>query len=218
MQLDMIDSKIENHLKTLELTPSASWEDIQSSYRELIKVWHPDRYTHDEKLKARAEVKTKLLIEAFHSLKPHYRKTELIGKSLINLSKLIVNQKKDVNINVNYTKSSKQYVVNQNLSIKKVSTENCMHFLEKKHEAETKFARYMGFVAACSFFGLIGAIGFPDSDLVQQKNKQFNFTPVQITAENSLNKYELELIKNNLNEKTSKVKKLQVLTNKKNSK
>lgn len=215
MQFDMTDSKLENHLKTLELSSTASWDEIQSSYRDLIKVWHPDRYSHDEKLKERAERKTKLIIEAFHSLKPYYKRTEVIGKSLRNLSKLIINQKKDLNVSGYYARSPKQYVVNQNLSISKVSSDNVMHFLEKRHNVETKFARYMGFVAACSFFGLIGAIGFPDADLVQQ-NKQFNVP--QVTAENSLNKEDLELIKNSLNEKTFKVKKFQVLANKKNTK
>src|ERR1039458_9183363 len=36
--------------RVLELEPGATSEDVKRSYRELVKVWHPDRFAHDPKL------------------------------------------------------------------------------------------------------------------------------------------------------------------------
>lgn len=46
-------------LKLLDLDASADWEDIQQSYRDMVKVWHPDRYQHDARLSEKALERTK---------------------------------------------------------------------------------------------------------------------------------------------------------------
>ena len=43
--------------RILDLEPGASLEDVERSYRELVKVWHPDRFRRDPKLRAKAEEK-----------------------------------------------------------------------------------------------------------------------------------------------------------------
>lgn len=48
-------------LKVLELDNTATFADCKTAYRELIRIWHPDRYGHDLKLKKRAEERTKVL-------------------------------------------------------------------------------------------------------------------------------------------------------------
>ncbi len=68
------------YLTQLELPPSASWDDVQKAYRDLIRVWHPDRFPTDEKLRSRAEQKAKDLNEAIRYLRRHYRKTMLIRR------------------------------------------------------------------------------------------------------------------------------------------
>lgn len=58
-------------LRVLELDVSASASDIKSAYRELVKVWHPDRFQGDQKLEERAERRLKELNEAYDWLIAH---------------------------------------------------------------------------------------------------------------------------------------------------
>src|SRR5580658_6744599 len=44
-------------LRTLGLERGASRNEIHDTYRDLVKVWHPDRFSYDGKLRGRAEEK-----------------------------------------------------------------------------------------------------------------------------------------------------------------
>ncbi len=55
-------------LRTLGLEHGASWNEIRDTYRDLVKVWHPDRFSHDRKLRSRAEEKLKEVNAAFQQL------------------------------------------------------------------------------------------------------------------------------------------------------
>lgn len=55
-------------LETLGLTPSATPEQIRQAYRDLVKVWHPDRFGADARLRAKAEEKLKSINAAFNLL------------------------------------------------------------------------------------------------------------------------------------------------------
>lgn len=57
------------NLLELELTSDANWEQIESSYRNLIKKWHPDRFLTNPTKRELAEEKTKNLNIAFDNLK-----------------------------------------------------------------------------------------------------------------------------------------------------
>lgn len=46
---------LKEHLEVLGLRLGATWTDARRSYRELAKVWHPDRFVGDPELQARAE-------------------------------------------------------------------------------------------------------------------------------------------------------------------
>jgi curved DNA-binding protein CbpA len=52
----------------LECELGCSEEDVKSSYRQLVRVWHPDRFETDQKLKQKATEKMKLLNEAYQLL------------------------------------------------------------------------------------------------------------------------------------------------------
>ena len=62
-------------LYILELNSDATPEQIKAAYRELAKVWHPDRFTHDPKLQHRAQEKTKQLNLAYEWLSQHPNNT-----------------------------------------------------------------------------------------------------------------------------------------------
>jgi len=52
----------------LEVKPGASLEEVKSAYRELVKVWHPDRFSHDPKLRDKAADKLKKINLAYERI------------------------------------------------------------------------------------------------------------------------------------------------------
>lgn len=52
----------------LELTPGASQDEIKQAYRQLVKIWHPDRFVLESQ-KQEAEEKIKLINAAYERLK-----------------------------------------------------------------------------------------------------------------------------------------------------
>jgi hypothetical protein len=56
-------------LRTLGLEHGASRNEIRDAYRDLVKVWHPDRFPNDLKLRKKAEEKLKEVNAAFEHLK-----------------------------------------------------------------------------------------------------------------------------------------------------
>lgn len=64
----MAKEDLDKYYKLLEVKPETSWEEIKRTYRDLIKVWHPDRFANDTRLKKLAEEKTKEINFAFKKL------------------------------------------------------------------------------------------------------------------------------------------------------
>lgn len=54
--------------RLLELDPSASDEEVKRAYRDLTKVWHPDRFAQDPALRHRAEEKLKTIHAAYDTV------------------------------------------------------------------------------------------------------------------------------------------------------
>ncbi len=52
----------------LGVHPGASQDEVKEAYRELIKVWHPDRFAHDAKLQQKAQLKLQEINQAFEEL------------------------------------------------------------------------------------------------------------------------------------------------------
>jgi TPR repeat protein len=63
----MTDEIVECY-RLLELQPGASPDAVRDAYRDLLKVWHPDRFPDDPKFKERANEKTKTLNEAYKNI------------------------------------------------------------------------------------------------------------------------------------------------------
>ncbi len=54
----------------LDLAPGAMAEDIKAAYVDLVKVWHPDRFQHEnDRLRQRAERQLKRINEAYGRLR-----------------------------------------------------------------------------------------------------------------------------------------------------
>ena len=55
-------------LETLGLAPGAAAQEIKAAYRDLAKVWHPDRFTHEPRLQQKAQEKLKEINDAYQQL------------------------------------------------------------------------------------------------------------------------------------------------------
>jgi curved DNA-binding protein CbpA len=58
-----------HYFNLLELPPDASLHDVKQAYKDLVSVWHPDRFTHNPRLKEKAENKLKDINAAYEILK-----------------------------------------------------------------------------------------------------------------------------------------------------
>jgi curved DNA-binding protein CbpA len=57
--------------RVLGLEPGASLEEVKSAYRDLVNVWHPDRFGHNERLRSKAEEQLKEINLAYDYLLAH---------------------------------------------------------------------------------------------------------------------------------------------------
>jgi hypothetical protein len=60
-----------SHLETLGLEPGASRDDVKKAYRDLSKVWHPDRFIGDPALQRKAEEQLKAINDAYRHLESY---------------------------------------------------------------------------------------------------------------------------------------------------
>ena len=52
----------------LDLTPPVAMADLKEAYKDLVQVWHPDRFAHNPRLRLRAEEKIKAINLAYETL------------------------------------------------------------------------------------------------------------------------------------------------------
>jgi hypothetical protein len=62
----------------LDLPPGYSQADLKQAYKDLVQVWHPDRFAHNARLKEKAEAKLKQINLAY----------EVLDRALIMRAKL----------------------------------------------------------------------------------------------------------------------------------
>jgi len=59
------------NLTVLELKPGATWQDVKTSYRFLVQIWHPDRFSAGSKTQSQAGERLKAINEAYDWLCEH---------------------------------------------------------------------------------------------------------------------------------------------------
>lgn len=65
----MTSREYEACCKVLGVRAGASDTEIKAAYRDLVKVWHPDRFPNDPRLRAKAQAELKRINEAFEFLR-----------------------------------------------------------------------------------------------------------------------------------------------------
>ncbi|HEY6223163.1 MAG TPA: J domain-containing protein, partial [Gemmatimonadales bacterium] len=53
----------------LGLAPGATPDEVKTAYRDLVKVWHPDRFPDSERLREKAQRQLQLYNEAYELLR-----------------------------------------------------------------------------------------------------------------------------------------------------
>lgn len=57
--------------RILEIEPGASSDAVKTAYRELVQVWHPDRFHHSPTLERKAQERLKAINSAYDRLRSH---------------------------------------------------------------------------------------------------------------------------------------------------
>lgn len=60
----------------LELERNASLDEARQAYKDVVNVWHPDRFSNNPRLKRKAEEKLKEINAAFEAVKSHLSSTK----------------------------------------------------------------------------------------------------------------------------------------------
>lgn len=61
--------RLDDAYRLLELDPGTSDEEVKRACRDLTKVWHPDRFGNDPRLRQKAEEKLKGILEAYETIR-----------------------------------------------------------------------------------------------------------------------------------------------------
>ena len=67
--------KISRCIEILGLKAGASQDEVNQAYRDLVNVWHPDRFVGNPRLQKKAEEKIKEINAAYEYIKSFYCKT-----------------------------------------------------------------------------------------------------------------------------------------------
>jgi len=63
--------EMDKYYQILGLNPGASEEEIKQAYRDLVKVWHPDRFVDNPRLQEKANKKLRDINDAYEKLKSY---------------------------------------------------------------------------------------------------------------------------------------------------
>lgn len=61
-------NRLDHFYAVLEIEPGVSVNDLRQAYRDLVKVWHPDRFAQEPRLQHRAQEKLKEINRAYEML------------------------------------------------------------------------------------------------------------------------------------------------------
>ncbi len=62
---------LHRYYEILELKPGASPEEVKQAYKDLVSVWHPDRFSHNPRLQQKAQEKLKEINRAYEAIESY---------------------------------------------------------------------------------------------------------------------------------------------------
>ncbi len=81
-------SDLKHCYEILEIGPESTYEEARMAFRDMVSIWHPDKFIHNPRLKEKAEEKIKLINAAWDELQANFHRkrdnaVELSGKELV---------------------------------------------------------------------------------------------------------------------------------------
>ena len=73
---------IRRSLEILELHHTATEGEVRQAYKDIVNVWHPDRFCNNPRLKEKAEKKLKEVNEAYETIKHFFRNNDHNGSKI----------------------------------------------------------------------------------------------------------------------------------------
>jgi curved DNA-binding protein CbpA len=64
----IVINDLQDCYRILDVEPGATREEVKRAYRELVRVWHPDRFAHDPALQRKAQEKLKQINLAYEQI------------------------------------------------------------------------------------------------------------------------------------------------------
>jgi hypothetical protein len=64
---------LNRYYEILDLKPGASPEEVKQAYKDLVSVWHPDRFSHNPRLQQKAQEKLKEINQAYEEIEAYRR-------------------------------------------------------------------------------------------------------------------------------------------------
>lgn len=77
----MMTNDIKQYYQVLGISADANIREVKQVYRKLAKVWHPDNFHHNPKQQQQAEVKFKVIVEAYEVIKDYLENDKPLPKA-----------------------------------------------------------------------------------------------------------------------------------------
>ena len=165
----------------LGIKPNATPEAIKKAYRNMAKVWHPDRYTDNPQLKAKAEIEIKKVNQAYAEIKAY-----------------VANGNKQVTPQNNVNHHPRSQVSRQPSSPESYYQEGVAYAEQESYEAAlNSFAQairlnadyleayqYRGFILSKLGYKLRADAEFKKAHQLKVRNRVKKFSEPQYTAQN----------------------------------
>ena len=186
---------MEDLLEKLGLEKEASWNEVKRAYFSQLKLWHPDRFSSDEKMRKQGEERTKLINEVFGKIKEIVANYELSNERLDTEASLIEQIKfvefpffvEEKELETSVLEKKRNYRQESMIGLRKVESK-FGQFVED--EAESKISLFVGgafaFVALVGTLAFIGFVNFNQTKIIRKNPVAQSSAAKSNSAENKI--------------------------------
>lgn len=129
--------RINEYKKLFDVQQDLDLKDLKSTYKRLVKEWHPDKFQEGDPMAAEAEVKSRQIIDGYHflvSIAPETKEanleeyeTTIAGSGIVDL------KHKGLLLEISFTDGSayEYFGVTQNVFQKMINSDKQVRFAKR---------------------------------------------------------------------------------------